>query len=509
MKIAIKLFFMAALALTFAACSSNDDNEFQNPAQQPASGEITITATIDANDGATTRTLGIDGENIASTWDTNDEFAILFNDGTNNVKRTATISSITGTTATITFTVSAELADNTACTIVYPASAANAANTGADVATALATQNGALATAPDVRVGTATIDKTNHNLSNVTKLAAQNAIFKFTIQNLSGADKTATEFKVSDGSGNLITTVTLGTATGVLYVALPEMAAGTYWFNATIGSKPYIAKATTTAATVAGTYYQTTVKMATLGDLMADNSKFYAVVGDIPAGKQAIGVIAYLGSDATTEAIANSGGHGLVLCLKNAASAVCWSTDMNTLEFSGQQVDGVDDLMRTTNVSGYTNTTTLAAKTDASTKYPAAYLAKNYTTLPAPATGTTGWFLPSAQQWVKMQEALGGIDGSTADLTIKWNSYFDTYHTGADKWEAALAKAGTKGTDYDSMTSTSTPLKYWSSSENSTGCAVGLTVDATGTVGNYGFCWADHPKDNQGGQYRVRPVLAF
>ncbi len=168
---------MAALALTFAACS-NDDNDI---AQQPDNNEITITATVSSDDGATTRALSIDGSNIASTWEADDQFAILFNDGTSNVKRVATVSSINGSTVTITFTIPSSLANNTACKIVYPASAANAANTGADVATALAAQDGTIGNCPEVRVGTATIDKDNHNLAGVTKLVAQNAIFKFTV----------------------------------------------------------------------------------------------------------------------------------------------------------------------------------------------------------------------------------------------------------------------------------------------------------------------------------------
>ena len=77
------------------------------------------------------------------------------------------------------------------------------------------------------------------------------------MQDLSAAAKSATEFKVSDGSGNVITTVTPGSASGELYVALPVMAAGTYWFNATIDSKPYIAKAIVSTETIAGKYYQT------------------------------------------------------------------------------------------------------------------------------------------------------------------------------------------------------------------------------------------------------------
>ena len=314
---------MAALALTFAACSNNDDNDFaQQPAEQPANGEITITATVSSGD-ATTRALSPDGSNIASTWETTDQFAILYNDGTSDVKRVATVSSINGSTVTITFTVSSSLANNTACTIVYPASAANAANTGADVATALATQDGTIDNCPEVRVGLATIDKDNHNLTGVTTLAAQNAIFKFTLQNLSTAAKSATEFKVSDNSGNVITTVTPTSASGELYVALPVMAAGTYWFNATIDSKPYIAKATTAAATLAGKYYQTTVEMATIGDVILSDGKFAARSS---TGTN-VAMIAYLGSE-TDHATYK---HGLALALSNEGS-MNWTTAKSTCE---------------------------------------------------------------------------------------------------------------------------------------------------------------------------------
>jgi hypothetical protein len=358
-----KLFFMAALALMTAACS-NDDNDFaQQPAEQAANGEITITATVSSDEGATTRALSIDGSNIASTWETTDEFAILFNDGSNNVNRTATVQSINGSNVTITFTIPESLASNTACTIVYPASAANAANTGADVATALAAQDGTIGNCPEVRVGTATIDKDNHSLSDVTKLAAQNAIFKFTLQDLSDAAKSATEFKVSDNSGNVITTVTPGSASGELYVALPVMAAGTYWFNATIDSKPYIAKATTAAATVAGKYYQSTMKMATLGDVIKTDGKFYA------AGTEgAVAMIAYLGSDTYDATFKN----GLAIALDDEGS-MNWSTAVSTC----------------------------GAKT--------------------PITGAK-WCLPSQEQWKQMFKANGGNNASYTDLNTTINN---------------------------------------------------------------------------------------
>ena len=291
---------MAALALMTASCSKEN-----NLAEQPANDEITITATI----GAATRALAPDGDNINSTWEATDEFAILFNDGSTDVKRIATVSSINGSSVTITFTIPQALANNTPCTIVYPASAANAANTGADVATALATQDGTIGNCPEVRVGTATIDKVSHCLTGVTKLAAQNAIFKFTLQDLNDAAKSATEFKVSDGSGNVITTVTPSPANGELYVAIPVLAAGTYWFNATVDSKPYIAKATTADATIAGKYYQTTVKMATVGDMIKSDGKFYKV-----GTSGAVAMIAYVGS-------ASDCNHGLAIALTDEANS--------------------------------------------------------------------------------------------------------------------------------------------------------------------------------------------
>ena len=498
MKIANYL-SLAALAFMTAACSSDDNGLDQQPVD--VNGEITITATLEAADGAKTRALSDpDGENkIQSTWAATDQFAILYNNGTEDTKSIATVKSINASTVTITFTIPATLADNTACKIVYPASAANAANTDADVATALATQDGELATAPDVRVGTATINKTTHSLESVTKLEAKNAIFKFTVQDLGGTAKSASEFVVSDNAGNVITTVTLATAASEFYVALPDLTVGTYWFSATADSKPYIAKATATA-TSAGNYYQSTVKMATLGDLMGDDGKFYANATAITAPTKAIGVIAYLGSDATTEAIANGGGHGLVLCLKNAASAIAWSTETSTLEFGDDaKVTDADGLKRTTNVSGYTNTKTLAEKTDAATKYKAAYAAKNYAGLTAPA-GTTGWFLPSAQQWVKMIEGLGGL----TDGAPSWNSWFDNSHSAATAWETALAKAGAG--NYDSMIPY---LWYWSSSEYSANRAVRLRVDATDTGGDCGFYWLNDDKGSSSAGIRVRPVLAF
>ncbi len=438
-----KIFMMAALALTFAACSNNDDIDLaQQPIEQPANGEITITATLEANDGASTRALSLDGSNIASTWKTTDQFAILYNNGTEDTKSIATVDKIDGTTVTITFTVSSSLANNTACTIVYPASAANAANTGADVATALATQDGTIGNCPEVRVGTATINKDNHNLISVTKLTAQNAIFKFTLQDLSAGAKSATEFKVSDGSGNVITTVTPGSASGELYVALPVMATGTYWFNATIDSKPYIAKATTAAATVAGKYYQTTVKMATIGDVILSDGKFAAPSS---TGTK-VAMIAYVGNDAETSTAFKK---GLALALKDVSGTMEWcSQTVATCLGTGHQFDS--EAGAKGDMAGIDNTDALVNNTTGHT-HDAANAARNYNSGTHPA-GTSDWFLPSAGQWDKMATAAGSYANLKTNAGLQEDAYWSSTEGGVDyAWFFDFNNGGwsTYGKDYD------------------------------------------------------------
>ena len=372
---ATKIFMMAALALMTAACS-NDDNDLTTPQPQKAEG-ITITAQLaPKTGGATTRAVSEDAVNnkIVSYWAVNEHIAILYTKDATPYAADATITAVDGTTgaATITFTVEDGTSDNTPCTLVYPLSAAKDDHTGVkDAATLLAAQDGTLSANLDVRVGEGTIQTTTPGLTVTTQPAAQFSIFKFTIQNISAAAKSATEFKVSDGSGNVITTVTPGSATGTLYVGLPALATGTYWFNATIDSKPYIAKATTAAATVAGKYYQTTVKMATIGDVILSDGKFAARSS---TGTK-VAMIAYLGSSTGVAGYT----HGLALALSDvSANQLSWD---NT----------------------YANN---AGKT-------AAEWCSDWNTTKTITGGT--WMLPSKDQWNKMINACKNVLGTKND----------------------------------------------------------------------------------------------
>jgi hypothetical protein len=282
---ATKIIMMAALALMTAACS-NDDNDIQTPAEQPAKAVgIPFTATISMGESASTRALAEDNVNnkIVATWATGEKVALIYMVGSTPTKTDAEVTKQADGTATISATLASGATNGSDVTIIYPSTAADG-TTGNVKANLLAAQDGTLATIAanyDVRKGTgklsisaggATVN--NGTAGTPVSLAAQNAIFKFTIQDLSAADKDASKFFVSDDEGNVITIVTPGSATDELYVALPVMTAGTYWFNATIGEKPYIAKATTAADTEVGKYYQTTVKMATIGDVILSNGTF-------------------------------------------------------------------------------------------------------------------------------------------------------------------------------------------------------------------------------------------
>ena len=228
-----KILTTAALALMMTACS----NDYNEAALQPGAGhEITVTATIDADGGSTlTRTVAESGTTITSSLTADEEIAVLFSDGTNNLVRTATVKSVTDGTATIEFTIPSSLTNNTACTLVYPATAANADNTDVKTyAELFATQTGVLSDALDVRRGTATIlnDGFTASLSDATKLAAQNAIVKFSLSYGSNAIAAKT-LTVKDGDGNTLTTVKPSEAASDLYVAMaPPATAATFRLEA-------------------------------------------------------------------------------------------------------------------------------------------------------------------------------------------------------------------------------------------------------------------------------------
>ena len=349
--------------------------------------------------------------------------------------------------------------------------------------------------------------------------------YQFSITDLNAADITAsiTSVTLTDQDGEVLATATLNA--GKYIVEKTALAsATTVWVEAKTTTATYIQKLT--AADLPTLEANKKLAMATIGDLVAADGKFYADGTAVDAATpetSAIGVIAYLGQDQWSEngvtlrdaeTILHS--HGLVLSLKNAATDKKWGPYQNldpTYEFGeGKKVWYNDDLRRTTDVSGYTNTKYLAQKDNASTIYPAAYTAWNYDE-EVGLTNTTGWFLPSAQQLVKIIKVLCKVDEEANGITSDDVFYFNNEdHSGVINLENALKKAGAG--NYDGLYMVSSEADYyWSSSENSYDevnqygyACVLMIAEETGGSGIFDFRWSGLRKDIA---KKVRPVFAF
>ena len=284
MKIAIKSFFMAALALMTAACS-NDDNDF---AQQPQMGEgITIIAQLapKSNNVDTRAVVDKDDNKITVTWAVDEHIAILYE--VNSVKNVADarIKKVDETTgaATIEFKVETGTADNTPCTLIYPLSAAKDDNTGLkDVSTLLGAQDGTLNANLDIRVGEGTIHTATPGLSVTTQPAAQYAIFKFTTKNSdASANIDVKELTINTGTENFV--ITPVSAKNELYAALPPLTGEAISFVAKGSDDHYYYMGRGEVTFTAGQYYHSTIKMTKLSaiDLSTILTDFTAQDNDI------------------------------------------------------------------------------------------------------------------------------------------------------------------------------------------------------------------------------------
>ena len=186
-----KLFFMAALALTFAACS-NDDNIIQNPVQQPAKAEgIPFTATISMGESASTRALSDNGTKIEATWATGEKVALIYN----GVKDEMTVSAVNAGMATITGTITGSPSGGDAVTIIYPSDAADGTtgNVKSDwlssqVGTLKGTSGTSIEEKYDVRKGSGALNASGTSFDGTVSLTNQNAIFKLTLKDIDGTN---------------------------------------------------------------------------------------------------------------------------------------------------------------------------------------------------------------------------------------------------------------------------------------------------------------------------------
>lgn len=284
-----KLFFMAALALMTAACS-NDDNDLT---QQPAKAEgIPFTATISMGESASTRALTENGTKIEATWAVDDKVALIHN----GVKDEMTVSAVNAGVATITGTITGSPSGGDAVTIIYPSDAADG-TTGNVKSDWLSTQDGTLKGTSgtsieekyDVRKGSGALNASGTSLDGTVSLTNQNAIFKLTLKDIDGtSDVSANSVIISDQTG-VVTTVTPASATNVMYVALPTTATTLKFLVTGSDSKKYFNMAS--SLSLGANFYQSTVKLATVGDVILSTGKCAKAGTGSP-----VAMIAYLGN---------------------------------------------------------------------------------------------------------------------------------------------------------------------------------------------------------------------
>lgn len=231
-----------------------------------------------------------------------------------------------------------------------------------------------------------------------------------------------------------------------------------------------------------------------LGDIIYDDGSVTAN-NAYNSNKHAIGVVVYKASsaEASCEAGVNAGhgvvaGRVLVISLADASRAQ-WYT-ANSDDHDNSLFPNVNDTKATAlnDMKGYQKTVTLT--TDGHT-HEAATAAKNYTPSGATSTdyleGSTGWFLPSIGQWMKVAGAMGVSMIPDADTWSGAGSVATTlsnYITNAGENASALVG------DY----------YYWSSSER---VAAGAQGVGWNTGSSYGFKWSGGNKSD------VRHVRAF
>ena len=365
---------MAAVALMAAACS-NDLNDVLAP-EAPQKG-IPFVATIAPKTfDATTRALTLetddDGKNyLKAEWKVDEEIMLTYiaNDETiQTIASVVAVSSEDGS-ATIKANLVAGVADGATVQLVYPASSATPSGNYGDPPTV---NYGYVINDLDIRYATSTINVKDEvaTLVGGISLNPQYAIVRFIIKNLAGDEVAMKKLVVKRGDSSSYSYEVSESAAGQVnfFVALPSITDEELWFEALDSDgNPYIAKGI--ANLMAGMFYETDLKMATVGDVILADGKFAA-----PKTEGAEAMIAYLGTEA------EDAPHGLAIALKDASSSnVTWDN------------------------SGDNNDDKTAAE------LVAAWASSNE------VTGGT-WRLPSADDWKYMFQGCGG-DAYTEELT--------------------------------------------------------------------------------------------
>ncbi len=209
------------------------------------------------------------------------------------------------------------------------------------------------------------------------------------------------------------------------------------------------------------------------------------------SGKTPIGIVVCLGSDGASE-----GKHGLVMALRNSGKKGYANTPAPTDRSLFPVITSYSEALADFN--GVAKTKWLAEHDSPVSTSVAEYGVNT-------PGETSGWFVPSVGQWLAAINAFGANvtkDGKIGDAKF------------VDAMNSALAKVGTDGTDFESLTTYagSGQLGYFQTSSYGP-----YYSSHTGEQTGYGFCFINfgatqnvYFKTNNGmSSFYIRPFLAF
>lgn len=409
MKIERILCFVA-IALLAASCS----RETLSPDAAPKK-DITFIATIaPKTTAASTRMLEEKNDKLVASWASGDLFSICYTDeDDNSTSATASVDKVNEDGSAIikaTFSSSPDISKG--ASVSYPAGWDEEDADGNLVH--ILNQDGDLNGAyRDIRIASSCHFENNDGTltlkgpSGPVNLEPAYAICKFSIANIDGtksvsANKLTISY-VNDIKEDITITVTPKSANSELFVTMPAMNNTEVWFEATSGTSHYIVRGT--AGLANAKFYKTTLNMATVGNVISSDGKFYLDKSSASeAGVVAEAMIAYIGNEADGAA------HGLAIAFENAAT-------YKTKEESETAVNGWNDSHAVTGGS---------------------------------------WRLPSAYDWQRMFIACGSDHEFISEVTND-NASGKEFSYGS--FRELLKEAGGESADFPSTPS----LHYWSS----------------------------------------------
>ena len=390
-----------------------------------------------------------------------------------------------GGVATIKGTITGSPSSGDAVTVIYPASAADG-TTGNIRDFGDENQDGTLTYISkkcDVRKGSGTlkVDGDGASLDGDVLLANQFCIFKMTLKDIDATNSIPVNvLEVYDADNNRIAMVVDGSDTfSECYIAIPTTSSTLKFYAYEFGSGFYGNKKT--GLSLGPNYYQSTLKLATTGDVILSDGKFAK-----PGTSGAVAMITTFDpgyKPASSPNVDVSGNwFGLAIALEDAysGSGIAWS-DATEAAGVSSSTDFVD---HTSFNTGIDDTDKLAAMYAGY----AAYQASTYTVSgfnPA-SYGFSNWFLPSSSQFAQFLYNAG------AAVPTAWDTYSSGGAADVTAVNGLLTAAG--GNAFDAQS-------YWTSSEYDNADAVTVTLDATNGI--------KLSHDGKTGTLLVRPFIAF